>query len=75
MPTPSASPTRSTASILPDPHPMRLRVIELADGDAGMSTQIRMMMWDTYSTAGSPLGPTEEGMFEWWEYDQLKTPN
>lgn len=52
----------------------RLRVfthiLQLADGDTALATQIRGMLWAEYCAAGAPLGMSEDGMYLWW-HDEL----
>lgn len=43
------------------------RILQLADGDVALATQIRAMMWADYCDAGAPLGTSEDGMYVWWD--------
>ena len=60
---------RATA---PDtPHtPLRLKLLQIAGGDAAFEAKLREMIWQEYCDAEWPYGPTEEGMFLWLEHQQ-----
>lgn len=59
---------------LPAPLPdVRLRVLQVADGDEAYAAALRGMMWDAYVQAGRPFGPKEDAMFAWWSYGQATT--
>ena len=46
---------------------MQLRIIEVAGGDLAFAEMLRGMIWQEYCDAEHPFGPTEEGMFLWYE--------
>ncbi len=58
-----------------DPEPrqegIRLKLIQIADGDLAFEAKLREMIWHSYCEADRPFGPTEEGMFTWLEQEQL----
>ncbi|MDT0632905.1 hypothetical protein RQM47_12445 [Rubrivirga sp. S365] len=60
----------SQTSPLPD---VRLRVLQVADGDEVYADALRTMMWDAYAEAGRPLGASEDAMWLWWSYGQATT--
>lgn len=64
------SPTAAPASPVAD---LQLRVLQVAGGDTGRADALRAMMWDTYCTAGRPLGTGEAAMWTWWAYGQGST--
>ncbi len=52
---------------------VRLRVLQIAGGDAAYAGVLRTMMWDAYSDAGLPFGSDEDGMWRWWASDLRTT--
>lgn len=70
MTEPTMPVARPTAEPISDP---RLRVLQVAGGDAAFADALRAMMWDAYTGAGRPLGPDEDAMWAWWSYGQGTT--
>ncbi len=60
-------------AVEPGPHQqgIRLKLIQIADGDLAFEAKLREMIWHSYCEADRPFGPTEEGMFTWLEQEQL----
>ncbi len=50
------------------------RLLQTAGGDPALFAGLRAMIWDAYSEADYPFGPSEEGMCLWWEHQQQTTP-
>ncbi len=50
---------------------IRLKLIQIADGDLAFGAKLREMIWHSYCEADRPFGPTEAGMFTWLEQEQL----
>ena len=50
---------------------IRLKLIQIVDGDLAFEAKLREMIWHSYGEADRPFGPTEEGMFMWLEHQQL----
>ena len=46
---------------------------QLDDEDPMFADAMRMMLWETYSQAGLPLGPDEANMYAWWAFGQGTT--
>ena len=46
---------------------LRIRLIRLAGGDPAYEATLRAMIWQAYCGADQPFGPTEDGMFTWFE--------
>ncbi len=49
---------------------LRLKLMEVAEGDLTTAQMLQSMLWQAYSEADCPFGPEEDGMFLWWAYEQ-----
>ncbi len=43
----------------------RMRLLQVAGGDAAFAAKLRKMLWHAYRAKGCPCGLTEAGMFHW----------
>lgn len=67
MKNPASTPFR--AAVQPSSRSLPLRILQVAGGDHAFALQIREMMWQAYCDVDCPFGPSEEGMFLWFEHE------
>ena len=54
--------TSLSAPSAPD---VRLNLLHAASGDPHLAAALRGMLWQEYTDAGQPLGPSEDALFRW----------